>query len=174
MHTTDTTQSAKLHSLPDPTTRNGTYPGPADPHFIDRGEGKFHDVLGSQMRIKLTGAETGGQLLVLEDLNRPGVGIPPHVHRREDEVFRVLEGQVEFTVGEVTRVLGPGDVAFAPRNIPHAWRVVGDRVARSLMVATPAGLEGMFAELGALPAGPPDLARVAAICRSYGVEFLIP
>lgn len=139
---------------------------------VPSGEGEFHNVLGSRVSVKLGASDTYGLLTMVEDHNDPGIGIPLHVHTREDEVFRVLEGQVEFTLGKETMVLGAGDVAFAPRNIPHAWRVVGDVPARSIMLANPAGIEVMFAELGKLPGGPPDLARVAEICGRYGITFV--
>ena len=129
-------------------------------------------VLGTHMTHKLTGADTYGQLMWLEDHNPPGAMIPPHVHTREDEVFRVLEGAVEFTLGDDTLTLGPGDVAYAPRYVPHSWRVVGDAPARTIMSAFPAGIEHMFVELGELPAGPPDLARVGEICGRYGIYFV--
>ncbi len=139
---------------------------------IPNGDGTQLNVLGSEITLKLAGEDTYGLLALLEDFNQPGVGIPLHVHTRKDEIFRVLEGQVEFVLGDDTRVLGPGDVAFAPRNIPHSWRVIGDTPARSIMVATPAGIERMFEQLGELAGGPPDLAQVAEICGKYGISFL--
>ncbi|WP_116105639.1 cupin domain-containing protein [Lewinella sp. IMCC34191] len=151
-----------------PPTGIGTLPS----KIISSGNGTRHNVLGSVMTVKLTGEDTYGLLTLIEDLNQPGVGIPMHVHTREDEVFRVLEGEVEFVLGEETLILGVGDVAFAPRNIPHSWRVVGDRPARSIMLANPAGIENMFAQLGQLPVGPPDLAKVAEICGRYGISFV--
>ena len=139
---------------------------------IPAGEGTSHNVLGSRVSIKLAGDDTYELLTMVEDYNDPGIGIPLHVHTREDEVFRVLEGEVEYTLGQETVVLKAGDVAFAPRNVPHAWRVVGTVPARSIMLANPAGIELMFDELGRLPGGPPDLSRVAEICGRYGISFL--
>ena len=139
---------------------------------IKAGTGAHVNVLGSEVTYKLTGTDTYGLLTVIEDYNAPGIGIPPHVHSREDEIFRVLEGEVEFMLGDEKLVLRPGDVAFAPRNVPHSWTVVGDRPARSLMIATPSGIERMFDELGKLAGGPPDLGKVAAICSRYGIQFL--
>ena len=135
-------------------------------------EGTPYGVLGTAMTHKLTGADTYGQLMWLEDHNPPGAAIPLHVHTREDELFRVLEGRVEFTIGTEALTLGPGDVAFAPRYVPHAWRVVGEAPARTIMTAFPAGIEHMFGELAELPAGPPDLARVAQVCGRYGIYFV--
>ena len=148
-------------------------PVPALPaKVIKAGQGAGVNVLGSDITYKLTGNDTYGLLTVIEDFNAPGVGIPPHVHTREDEIFRVLEGEVEFMLGEEKLVLRAGDVAFAPRNVPHSWTVIGDRPARSLMIANPSGIERMFEELGKLAGGPPDLGKVAAICSRYGIEFL--
>ena len=139
---------------------------------VKAGTGAGVNVLGSQITYKLTGSDTYGLLTWVEDYNAPGIGIPLHVHSREDEVFRVLEGEVEFTLGEEKMVLKAGDVAFAPRNVPHAWKVVGDKPARSIMIANPSGIERMFEELGKLAGGPPDFGQVAAICSRYGIEFL--
>ena len=102
----------------------------------------------------------------------PGMQIPLHVHENEDEVFKVIEGQMEITVGDKKTILKAGDLAFAPRNIPHSWKVVGDTKAKVALSVFPAGLEIMFEELSALPAGPPDFGKVAAIAKEYGISFI--
>jgi len=143
------------------------------PRIVRADEGMPYAVLGTKMTHKLTGTDTDGQMMWLEDHNPPGAQIPPHVHTREDEVFRVLEGEVEFVIGNGDPLrLGPGDIAFAPRDIPHSWKVVSDTPARTIMTATPAGIEHMFAELGGLPEGPPDFPKVAEICARYGITFI--
>jgi quercetin dioxygenase-like cupin family protein len=98
--------------------------------------------------------------------------IPTHVHTKEDEIFKVLEGKLEVTVVETTTILEAGDLAFAPKNIPHSWKVVGNTDCKTILSAFPAGIELMFAELGALPPGKPDFQKVAAICKNYGIRFL--
>ena len=47
-------------------------------------------VLGHEITLKLTCRETGGEYFVFEAVTPPGVGMPLHVHRQEDEFFRVL------------------------------------------------------------------------------------
>lgn len=135
-------------------------------------DGKRVNVLGDNMLIKLTGEDTQGQLTLIQEFNDPGVGIPLHVHDHEDEIFKVLEGELEVVVGDNKFVLKAGDLGFAPRNIPHSWKVVGDKKARVELSVFPAGLEEMFYTLGNLPAGPPDLALVKKICTKYGVRFV--
>lgn len=71
-----------------------------------------------------------------------------------------------------TAVLRAGDVAFAPKNIPHAWTVVGTEKAKMITSAFPAGIEHMFKELAALPEGPPNFEKVATICGNHGIRFV--
>lgn len=142
------------------------------PKVVRENEGESLNVLGDRMQLKLTGADTDGLFTVIEESNDPGMMIPPHVHDNEDEVFRVLEGSMAYTIAGETQVLGPGDTAFGPKGIPHSWKNVGDGPARVILSAFPAGVEEMFKELDKLPPGPPDFAKVAEVCNRYGVHFL--
>jgi quercetin dioxygenase-like cupin family protein len=129
------------------------------------------NVLGDRLVLKLTSADTNGQFTLTEQFNEPGTGIPRHQHSREDESFLVLEGQVEFVIGDTTTVVEAGGVIYAPRNLAHSFRTVGATPSRMWIHIWPAGLETMFQELSQLPAGPPDLGQVAAICARYGIAF---
>lgn len=135
-------------------------------------EGKSLNVIGDHQTIKLTGKDTNGQFTLIEEENEPGTAIPPHVHEDEDEVFKVLEGQMELTVGDKTTILSAGDLAFGPRGIPHTWKIVGNQKAKVILSVFPAGIENMFEEIAQLPAGPPDLEKVAEICGRYNIRFL--
>lgn len=64
----------------------------------------------------------------------PDALVPEHQHPHE-QISYVLAGRVEFTVGEETRVLGPGESALIPGNTPHRVRAVG--AARVLDIFTP-------------------------------------
>ena len=129
-------------------------------------------MIGDIQTLKLSGADTNGQVVIIEEENAPGTFIPMHTHSKEDEIFKVLEGELEVTVGDQTTVLKAGDLAFAPKGVPHTWKVVGDQNCKTILTAFPAGIELMFAKLGELPAGPPDFAKVAAICGEHGIEFV--
>jgi len=143
-----------------------------EPKIITDEEGNVLNVIGDIQTHKLVGSETGNQIVEWVSNVEPGVGIPPHIHTREDEIFRVITGQVEIMVdGEIT-VLSEGDVAFAPKNIPHSWKVVGTEKAKMITSAFPAGIEFMFQELAELPEGPPDFEKVAAICAKQGISFV--
>jgi quercetin dioxygenase-like cupin family protein len=130
--------------------------------------------------IKLTSADSGGAMTIVEVTEPPGAEAPLHVHRREDEAFVVLEGEVTFEVGGTTVVARAGDVAYGPRDVPHRY-AVGPEGCRMLFVCTPAGFEGLVREMSspaaarALPPPPaeaPDLERMAAIAEAHGCEML--
>jgi quercetin dioxygenase-like cupin family protein len=143
-----------------------------NPKIVRDGEGEVLNVIGDVQTHKLVGSETNNQIVEWVDDVDPGVGIPPHIHTKEDEIFRVVKGQVEIMVGGKTTVLEAGDTAFAPKNVAHSWTVVGTEKAKMITSAFPAGIEKMFGELAALPAGPPDFGKVAQICGSHGVTFV--
>lgn len=143
-----------------------------EPKIIKDEEGNVLNVIGDIQTHKLVGSETGNQIVEWVDNVEPGVGIPPHIHTREDEIFRVIKGQIEIMVDGETTVLNEGDVAFAPKNIPHSWKVVGTEKAKMITSAFPAGIEFMFQELAELPEGPPDFEKVAAICAKQGISFV--
>ncbi|WP_375325566.1 cupin domain-containing protein [Flagellimonas sp. GZD32] len=143
-----------------------------DPKIIKETEGNVLHVIGDVQTHKISGKDTGNQIVEWVSNVEPGVGIPPHIHTKEDEIFRVVKGEVEIMVGGKTTLLKAGDVAFAPRDVPHAWTVVGTEKAQIIASAFPAGIEDMFAELAKLPPGPPDFGKVAEICAKQGISFV--
>ncbi len=78
----------------------------------------------------------------------------------------------------MTKLL-PGETAFAPRGVPHTFRVESE-TARMLVAATPAGFDRFVAAVGepagapGLPDEPilPDPVRFAEICREFEIELL--
>ena len=136
------------------------------------GAGQRLNVLGDNQTIKLSGKDTGDQFTIVENYNDPGVGVPMHIHENEDEVFYILEGEMEFQTQGETTVLGAGDMIFLPRRIPHGFRVVGTKKCRAAVTIIPSGIEHMFEKLAELPAGPPDFEKVAEICDRYGISFV--
>ena len=140
--------------------------------IVKDSEGDVLNVIGDIQTHKLVGTDTGNQIVEWVDNVEPGVGIPPHIHTKEDEIFRVVKGQIEIMVDGKTTILNEGDVAFAPKKIPHSWKVVGTEKAKMITSAFPAGIENMFKALAELPAGPPDFVKVSEICAKHGVSFV--
>lgn len=142
------------------------------PKIIKKGEGEKIAVIGDQQTIKLTGKDTNNQFTLIEEYNEPGTQIPLHVHENEDEIFHILEGQLEVQIGNDIKQFMAGDIIFCPRGIPHAWKVIGDAKARVMLSVFPSGIENLFYELAQLPLGPPDFKKVTQICETYNIKFL--
>ncbi|HYX53629.1 MAG TPA: quercetin 2,3-dioxygenase [Candidatus Limnocylindrales bacterium] len=134
------------------------------------GEGEQLRLLGDNQTVKLAGSQTGGAFTLIEQNNPPGVAIPPHFHTQEDETFYVLEGEMEFTLGEKKIRATAGTTVFLPRGVTHSFKVM--ETARALVMTLPSGIENMFRELDALPAEPADVSQVVSICKRYGVHFV--
>ena len=82
---------------------------------------------GERVRFIRTAAETGGELLVMEDhWTRPGHVVPRHVHPGIEERWTVIHGTVVYDVDGVETVAGPGDSVVAPAGVPHSARDGGD------------------------------------------------
>ncbi len=143
-----------------------------EPKIVKNNAGQKLNVMGDNQVIKLSSSDTNGQFTLIEQNNDPGMGIPPHVHENEDEVFHVLTGKVQMIIGKESTTLSAGDMIFCPKGIPHSWKVVGEEKAKAMLSIFPGGLEGMFKELSELPAGPPDLEKVGEICSKYKLRFV--
>ena len=132
--------------------------------------------LGIEARILAPGAATGGQLAMLEETTAPGKGPPLHVHHRQTEIFRFLEGEYELVVGELKYLATAGAAAIVPPGVPHTFRNVGATPARLLFILTPAlEAEAFFAALAAATAvGKPDPAVLAQLAQRFGTEFVGP
>lgn len=66
-----------------------------------------------------------------------------------DEAFCVLEGELTFQLGDDVFTRAAGEVAFAPRGVPHTYANLSGAPARTLLVITPAGFERYFDQLSA-------------------------
>jgi quercetin dioxygenase-like cupin family protein len=64
--------------------------------------------------------------------------VDPHTHPDHIDSFYVLEGEVEFTVGDDTVRAGPGTLLAAPPGARHGFRSIGE-TARVLNFHAPDG-----------------------------------
>jgi len=150
------------------------------PFVVAREEGEARWWFNNLAVIKVTAADTGGQLTIVEVTEPPGGMAPLHVHHREDEAFWILEGEITFEVGGATIKARAGDYVFGPRDIPHRY-TVGSAGCRMLFILTPGGFEDLVIEMSRPAARrtvpppsteQPDWARMAAIAKAHGNELL--
>jgi quercetin dioxygenase-like cupin family protein len=131
--------------------------------------------------VLLDGEQTGGAYGITEMAGRQGDMPPLHVHRAEDESFVVLEGEMSVYLGDEHRVVRAGEAAFAPRDVPHTYRIESAS-ARWLAIGNPAGFE-RFVRAVAEPAPaaelPPagrahDVERLGRLAAEHDIELLGP
>lgn len=138
--------------------------------------------LGCLFTVLADSKETGGHYALIESLSPKGAEPPRHIHRREDETFYVLEGEITFYVGEETYKATPGGFVYAPRGVPHSYTFETD-VIRMLVLVAPGGFEEFFrppmaseparaAELPPQAEGPPDVEGIVAALEGYGIEVV--
>ncbi len=143
-------------------------------------------LVGDTYTVLLTGRDTAGRYTLIDMHVPPGGGPPPHRHDFE-EMFSVLEGEIELTFrGEVV-VARAGETVNVPANAPHSFRNASGAPARMLCMCSPAGQEEFFAAIGQPVAGrteaPPPLdaagrqafvAKAGALALRYRSELLAP
>ena len=143
-----------------------------DGFFVEPGEGR---PIGHQVTLKVGEAHTPN-LLAAECRFGPGFDVGAHLHTTHEEIFYVLEGEVELFAFEpsvrssapgswtkwesssgakVARAT-PGSVLYVPRGTPHGFRNPGLAPMRFLLVATPAGHENYQQDIADLLAAPPS------------------
>jgi quercetin dioxygenase-like cupin family protein len=161
-------------------------------HFASRFAGDGGE--GSDMEAGSTGdtlwfTTTRARILIhedgcslIEDEAEHGDTPPLHVHHGHDEAFHVLSGRLSLHLPGTRIDLAAGEAAFAPRDIPHTYRVESEEGARWLVWTNSGEFASFVAEVSipaegdgypppeALPA-PEDLAAAAA---RNGIEVLGP
>ena len=151
--------------------------------YIGPGKGDAFSAVRDVYRVLASGRHTGGVYALSEIRVSPNNGPPPHIHSREDESFFVLEGEVEFQVGDEKITSQPGTFIQGPRGIAHSFKNKTQLPARMLAYVTPAGFENFFNEFAqpvasfdspAIPATKDEVDKLLAAAPRYGLQILWP
>lgn len=143
-------------------------------------------MVGDTYTILLSGKETAGRYCLIDMHVPPGGGPGPHRHDFE-EMFTVLEGEIEVTFRGEKSVLRAGETANVPANSPHEFHNVSSQAARLLCLCSPAGQEEFFMAVGvpvatrtSAPPKPSEAdmaafkAKAEALALQYKTELLPP
>ena len=122
---------------------------PVEGYIVPPDEGEEHPVFPSG-RVLAGTASTGGLIGVEEAILAPGFHGPyRHYHPNVAELFYVLEGEVEFTLGKEI-VVGRSDTfVLVPGGVAHTFGNAGTTQARLLVMHAPA-MDAYFEELQTL------------------------
>jgi len=176
-----TDQPASAPVPPDDLSRNLTIARPE----VDQSLAHI-GLVGDTYTVLVTGEQTAGRYTLIDMHVPPGGGPPPHRHDFE-EMFTVLDGEVQVTFRGQTTVARAGETINVPANAPHAFTNRGAGPARLLCMCTPPGQEEFFILVGQ-PVGtrteaPPPLdaqaqaafiAKANALAPRYRTELLPP
>jgi mannose-6-phosphate isomerase-like protein (cupin superfamily) len=146
-------------------------------------EQKAYRFLGSLVIIHVSGEETQGRFPLLEFLVPPGDMPPLHVHRRADQTWYTLEGELSVYLPGESITAGPRACVRGPMNVPHTHKVTSADPVRFVEVNSPAGYERFVAAVGEPtteitlpqpPEKPPDLSRLSTLAAEHGIQLLGP
>ncbi|SES16626.1 Cupin domain-containing protein [Lentzea xinjiangensis] len=161
----------------DDPARSLTVVSPGDPGITHL------SLAGDTYAVLITGEQTNGQYCLIDMHVPDGGGPPPHRHDFE-EMFTVLDGEIEFTFRGEKHVARAGSTVNIPANAPHNFRNVSGAPARMLCMCTPAGQDEFFRRVGdevaSEDAPPPRLTddevaerrrRATALAAEYRTEM---
>jgi quercetin dioxygenase-like cupin family protein len=125
----------------DDLSRSLTVTNPDDPQL------RHVSVVGDTYTILVSGAQTAGRYCLIDMLVPDGSGPPPH-RLDFEEMFTLLEGELEFTFrGQRQTVRAPSTVNV-PANAPHVFKNTSGKTAHMLCMCTPAGQDEFFMAVG--------------------------
>jgi mannose-6-phosphate isomerase-like protein (cupin superfamily) len=155
----------------DDPTRKLTVIDPDDP------QARHISVVGDTYTILVSDDQTDGHYCLIDMLVPDGSGPPPHRHDFE-EMFSLLEGELEFTFrGKSQTVKAPTTVNI-PANAPHVFKNTSGKTVHMLCMCTPAGQEEFFMSVGvqvsSRDAPPPALSKEEKAAKGKLAKQLTP
>ena len=139
--------------------------------LVAAGEGRSVRLRGTTVGFKVeSDRAVGASLMEWEAV--PGFDTGAHVHERLEETWYVLDGELEFRIGEETFTAAAGATVFVAPHVPHAFANRSDRPARFLLILSPPGHDRYFDELAGILAvdGPPDPRAIGDLRSRYDTE----
>jgi quercetin dioxygenase-like cupin family protein len=168
-NTVSTTDQPRAVIPPDNVNNKLTLASPDDPKM------RHVSVADGTYTILVSGADTSGRYCLVDMLVPPGGGPPPHRHDFE-EMFTILDGEIELTFRGKAYTASAGSTVSIPANAPHAFKNNSAKPARLLCMCTPAGQEEFFIEVGDVvdsrTAPPPNLSTAEQAERIQRAQAL--
>ncbi|QNI36119.1 cupin domain-containing protein [Edaphobacter albus] len=134
---------------------------------------KAFKVFGENIEVLVTSEETQGTFSMIVQTSPPGGGPPPHMHRDEDEIFRVLQGEFELFDGTQWTKLQAGEYAYTLRGSVHTFRNCGTTEGKIQAIVIPGKLDRYLEAISPFNM-PQDVERVLEISQDFGITFVTP
>lgn len=75
-------------------------------------------------------------------------GPPPHFHSELNELFMVLEGEMEFLINGALKKVRQGESVDLPPNVVHTFKNAGTSTCKWINIHSPKGFLSFFEEMG--------------------------
>jgi mannose-6-phosphate isomerase-like protein (cupin superfamily) len=140
---------------------------------LSAGEGDSVSLRGTKVTFKVKSDEAEAASLT-EWVAAPGFDTGLHVHQRLEETWYVLDGELEFRLGDELFTAARGACVFVPPHVPHAFANRSQAPAKFLLMLCPPTHDRYFIELAKILArsGPPDSEAIAALRAKYDTQQL--
>jgi len=102
---------------------------------------------GDVYTIVVPGSATDGRHCLIDMLVNDGGGPAPHLHDFE-EMFSLLEGELEFTFRGKTQTVKAPFAVNIPSNAPHQFKNTSGKQVHMLCICVPAGQDEFFMAIG--------------------------
>lgn len=138
------------------------------------------NIAGGEYRVLVPGRQTKNSYAIIEMSVPPGAGPVPHAHPDFEEIFFVLEGELNFYTKEGSTVVQKGDTVVIPKGgMVHNFKNLADQPAKLLCAVIPAGLDQFFTEAAAYletqPGDPGGMKQfLQTLSEKYGQQLYPP
>ena len=141
---------------------------------VNRGEGEVLNVIGTTVRFVCSAEQTGNAWSAMETVLPEGAGPPLH-HHPWDEAYFVVEGDVEFQLGDRIERVTQGNFVYTPAGLAHCFHGISKKPARMIIFDAPAFIEAYFKEVDReVTQLPRDFSKVPEIASRHRMQVLHP
>lgn len=106
-------------------------------------------VAGSNYRILMEGTQTNNTFSMFEMLIPPGSGPTPHEHKKIQEIFYILDGEMTFKTEKGHSIMKTGESVLIPfGGGAHSFFNHSDNLVKMICMVMPSGLEDVFNIIG--------------------------
>ena len=141
--------------------------------------------LDSLVTIRVSTSDGEDGLSIVEHWMPYGSSPPLHIHRTEDEIFHVLEGEYRLKLLDKEIRGRAGEVLLAPRGVPHTYRVESQNGGRCLTITAKGDFERFIRAMGrpaerperppqAGPPSPETIQALKTMAAKYGIDLVGP
>ena len=147
--------------------------------------GKYFWFLNSLTTIRVSAQAGEDQLSIVEQRALQGYSPALHLHRAQDEIFHVLEGEFRIKVGDDEKHLQTGDMLLVQKGIPHTFIIESQEGGRWLSITAGMDYENLVRAL-ARPAerleipssgedtSPENAMTIALTADQFGIDIVGP